>query len=204
LGVKFSSSILTKFRRYSLFSHLVSRVATPSPSLPPLSHLFALDDPVDGYRRFLDPKVSSALPLPLSLPLPPLSPFPACVPILFPLSPRPCARPGGAAHPSTALWRGSPWHSPMARPPAARPGVPSRHGLAAQPRGVAPWRGPLAWPPGGSPGATSCTAPRCDLLAPLRRAPWPWCAAGVACAAPRRSPARPRRCLNFSFSSFKI
>jgi hypothetical protein len=154
LGVKFSSSILTKFRRYSLFSHLVSRATTPS--LPPLSHLFALGDPVDGYHRFLDPKVSSALPLPLSLPLPPLSPFPACVPILFPLSPRPCARPGGAAHPSAALWCGSPWHGPVARPPAARPGVPSRRGLAAWPPSAAPrrlarrdlLRGPVVRPPG--------------------------------------------------------
>jgi hypothetical protein len=41
--------------------HLVSHTATPSPSLPPLSHLFALRDPVDGYRRVLDPKVSPHL-----------------------------------------------------------------------------------------------------------------------------------------------
>jgi hypothetical protein len=35
-------------------SHLVSLAATPS--LPPLSHLLALGDPLDGYRRILDPK----------------------------------------------------------------------------------------------------------------------------------------------------
>jgi hypothetical protein len=39
-----------------------SHASTPSPFLPPLSHLFALGDPVDGYRRILDPKVSLPLP----------------------------------------------------------------------------------------------------------------------------------------------
>jgi hypothetical protein len=53
-----------------------SRVATPSPSLPLLSHLFALGDPVDGYHRFLGPKVTSPLSSP-SLLLSPSLPFPS-------------------------------------------------------------------------------------------------------------------------------
>jgi hypothetical protein len=57
-----------------------SRVATPSPFLPPLFDLFVLGDPVDGYRWFLDPKVSSPI-LSLSLsPSPSPFPFPVCVP----------------------------------------------------------------------------------------------------------------------------
>jgi hypothetical protein len=55
-------------------SHLIfPRNNSLSPSSTSLSHLFALGDPVDGYPRFLDPKVSSPL-LSLSPSLPPLSP----------------------------------------------------------------------------------------------------------------------------------
>jgi hypothetical protein len=106
-------------------SHLVSRAATPSPSIPPLSHLFALGDPVDGYRQFLDPKVTSPLPLPLSVSL--SLPFPPS--LHASLTFFTCARPGGAARSSAAPWRG----------PAARPGVP---------RGATswPWRTAYAAP----------------------------------------------------------
>jgi hypothetical protein len=75
---------------------LVSRAATSSPFLPLLSHLLALGDPVDRYRRILDPKVSS-FPLSLSLSLPPLSlslhGLPASPRVRGPLVPRPHARP---------------------------------------------------------------------------------------------------------------
>jgi hypothetical protein len=71
-------------------SHLVfphSNSLSLSLSSTSLSHLFALGDTVDGYRRFLDPKVSppllSSLSLSLPFPLPcerPEPPPPACGP----------------------------------------------------------------------------------------------------------------------------
>jgi hypothetical protein len=88
-------------------SHLVfprSNSLSLSLSSTSLSHLFALGDPVDGYRLFLDPKVSSPL-LSLSLPLSLPFPFRACVPA-WP------SAPGGAA---SAPQRSGP------RPPAMRP-----------------------------------------------------------------------------------
>jgi hypothetical protein len=80
-----------------------------------LSPLFALGDPVDGYRRFLDPKMCSPL---LSLSLPPslylsLS-LSLSLPFLFPcvslLLPHARARPSWppAARPSQPLARGRP------------------------------------------------------------------------------------------------
>jgi hypothetical protein len=94
-------------------SHLVfPRSNSLSLSSTSLSHLFALGDPVDGYHRFLDPKVSSpllSLPLSLSLPFPLPSPPPATV--------RPWSPHGVALCPPTAR---PPW------PPPSRQRGPSR------------------------------------------------------------------------------
>jgi hypothetical protein len=104
----------------------------PLPLLP-FFHLFALGDPVDGYRRFLDPKVSSPL-LSLSLSLSLSLPFPL---------PRACPWP---------LARAS-LHGP--RPPAARLRPPRR----ARPRPPGVWTlAPAArppWPRGTAPGPGS-------------------------------------------------
>jgi hypothetical protein len=91
-------------------------------------------NPLDGYRRFLDPKVSSP---PLSsLPLPPFF-FPACGPWL------PCAWPlasptRGPRHP------GSLAHGPL--PPAARSPCPRRRGVPAPHGSAAPRGSPDAFP----------------------------------------------------------
>src|SRR5688572_24251067 len=79
-----------------------SHAETPSPSLPPLSHLFALGDPVDGYRWILDPKVT----LPLPLPPPPSTrrPWPAPLPTAsLPGALAPSRVPPRRARPSHAL-----------------------------------------------------------------------------------------------------
>ena len=94
-------------------------------------------DPVDGYRQFLDPKVSSPL---LSLSLP------------FPL---PCARPCPHPHARVparglAAWLASAW-PPRRGPRGTAPGGSSRHDPAVWPLGATPWRGPATRPPGGSP-----------------------------------------------------
>jgi hypothetical protein len=116
-------------------SHSISRAATSSPSIPPLFHLFALGDPVDGYRRILNPKVSS--PLPFSLPVrvaPPSLPFVAQPP--WPLAPAP--RRGGVWPPPLPLARlAAPRHSPSLRPPA--PTLAPRRLAPGAARG--PWRG---------------------------------------------------------------
>jgi hypothetical protein len=100
-----------------------------------ISHLFALGDPVDGYRRFLDPKVSSPL---LSIsPSPSPFPFPACVhcpPRACPctaLGPRRTRSwsPGGAALPSQRA-RPSPPRGAAPSPPARAAPSPQ----AVQPR----------------------------------------------------------------------
>jgi hypothetical protein len=110
----------TPMRAPSLsLSHSIPRAATSSPSLPPLLHLFALGDPVDGYRRILDPKVSS--PFPVSLPPSPFLPPCARCPRPYPSSrsPRgPSPLPLGAAtRPVPTPRRGSAWppYLPSAR-----------------------------------------------------------------------------------------
>jgi hypothetical protein len=113
------------------FSHAAT--PPPSPFLPPLSHLFALGDPVDGYRRFLDPKVSSPLlSLSLSLSLPfPLPCTRPCPPMCASLAPL------GAA--SLAPARG-PW------PPRRRDPGPRRVSLAPCSVPLPPAvRGPCLW-----------------------------------------------------------
>jgi hypothetical protein len=148
-------------------SHLVfPRSNSLSLSSTSLSHLFALGDPVDGYRRFLDPKVSSPL---LSLPLPPL-----CPSLRVSLAPR--ARvPARVPSPGSA----PPW------PPACGPWPLARGLLALD--GAAPWP-PAAWPPG--PSRRGSLAPQRRGLP----APPPHCAASLAPAhgsRPRRAaPAR--------------
>jgi hypothetical protein len=125
---------------------------------------------VEGYRRFLDPKVSSPL---LSLFLSP-SPFslPAC-PYFFPLmrvsrwrgSPGPltCGRPWPLARGRPGpQWRGVPGPSRAVVPAPARRSVPAsaRGPLAPSRRGVpAPGGSPRA-PPGGGRWASdmACVA----------------------------------------------
>jgi hypothetical protein len=130
-------------------SHFVSRAATSSPSL---CHLFALGDPVDGYRWILDPKVSPHLPL--------SSPF-----LFFLLSSprtlslgrapswsRPTRRTRSLASPSPA--RSPPALPSQARSPPAAPspgrvplGVcprPRASGHASSSAALVPGRAPLA------------------------------------------------------------
>jgi hypothetical protein len=128
-------------------SHLVfprSNSLSLSLSSTSLSHLFSLGDPVDGYRRFLDPKVSSPL-LSLSLSLP----FP--LPYARPWPPGGAASlaPGGAASPAPSS--AAPWTH-------ARPPSPQRRGSMA-PRGAAP--GPLR---------RGLSAPGAQSSAPWQRA----------------------------------
>jgi hypothetical protein len=120
---------------------------------------------VDGYRRFLDPKVSSPL-LSLSPSLPPLSPYlhvptssppHACVPV---------ARLPGPPHARSSL---APRTRPS-RPPAARRPWPLACG---RPRPIArrAWRPGLgAWPPG--PLAARHPGPRRQPSRAPSRAPW--------------------------------
>jgi hypothetical protein len=111
-----------------------SRATTPSPSLPPLSHLFALGEPVTVIARFWIPKVSSPSP----------SPFPSSLRASPPFSP---ARSPLRAAP-TDPWRapargpsGSPWRGPCARPRRLALERPWQRGPGGLPR-----RGPVAWP----------------------------------------------------------
>jgi hypothetical protein len=122
-------------------SHLVSHAATPSPFLPPLSHLLALGDPVDGYHKILDPKVSSlSLPFPYAASpraRPPWSPsraapWPRCAaPVCGPLARGPAR---GRAAPRGAVLRRGPTRSqhgpgrPPARPARSRARTPSARG----------------------------------------------------------------------------
>jgi hypothetical protein len=84
-----------------------SRATTPS--LPPLSHLFALGDPVTVITEFWIPKVSSPSP---SLPLSPSpSPFPSSLHASPPFSPARglAARPAPTSHGAAPT---APWHGP--------------------------------------------------------------------------------------------
>jgi hypothetical protein len=106
------------------------RAATPSPFLPPLSHLFALGDPVDGYRWILDPRVSS--PLPFSLPPSPSLPRERVAPVsalhhVAPAAPCPCP----SAWPSPLPRRGT-------RPPTPAPQRGSAAPAPPLPRGMRP------------------------------------------------------------------
>jgi hypothetical protein len=97
------------------FSHATT--PSPSPSLPPLSHLFALGDQVDGYHRILDPKVSpTSHSFPSTLPL---SPSSHALPRRATLV---CAPPPAVPLPATPLPGAlAPRPSPAAPSPVARP-----------------------------------------------------------------------------------
>jgi hypothetical protein len=132
---------------------------------------------VDGYRRFLDPKVSSPL-LSLSPSLPPLSPY-LHVPTSSP--PMRVSRWRGSPGPLT---RGRPW--PLARGP---PG-PRRRGVPGPSRAVVPApsraargvpasaRGPLAPSRRGIPAPGG--SPRAPPRVPPGSGPW---ASDMACVA---------------------
>jgi hypothetical protein len=176
-----------------------SRAATPSPSLAPLSHLFALGDPVTVIAGFLDPKVSFPL-LSLSLSLSPFS-FPVRCPC--PALVRPCPAPARCRYPTLSAapsglpggTRPSPRLDPVwspggaPAPPLARPRSASPCGAPALPR-----RGPVR-PPGGAL-APPLAWPPARLAWPLRDLRGP--------ALPRRTQPQRARHLNFSLISFKF
>jgi hypothetical protein len=116
----------------SLVLFLCSNFLSLSPSslLPPCPWC----DPMDGYRRSSDPKVSFPSPF-----LSPSFPFPLPSARPSPLAPlEACSRRSLAARPrGAARRRGSPWRSPRATawpPGAAPPGGSPRRG----PHGTAP------------------------------------------------------------------
>jgi hypothetical protein len=145
-------------------------------------------DPVDDYRRLLDPKVSSELPLPSHLSLPPLlsprvrgAPTPAlqraapAAPLRVPLAwPRP-------ASPAASL--PSPRCGPV-RPPGGAPALP-----LTRPR-PAPRRRPRPSPRAALSGVTRRRPCPPLGVAPIR--PFPGCAPapsrGPCPACPRRGP----------------
>jgi hypothetical protein len=157
----------------SLYLIFFSRATTPSPFLPPLFHLLCPRcDPVDGYRRLLDPKVSSPSTLP---PSPSLSlgawtpaPAPQCadprplplrcvapaVPLPPPLSAAP-VRPLPHRRAALVALGVAPSRAALAAP--AR--LPVRHPVRPLPRLRAALCPPPAWLPRAPPAARP-TQPR--------------------------------------------
>jgi hypothetical protein len=150
-----------------------SRAATPSPSLAPLSHLFALGDPVKVIAGFLDPKVSFpllSLSFSLSLSLSPPFSFPVRHPCPALVRPHPaparCPCPPLGAAPSGLPGGARP--SPRRGPGRSRGGAPAPP--PARPRSAPRWR--------------PRPSPRAAPVRPAPAQPTRLAASSVTCVAP--------------------